>query len=284
MKIELIDTGFFYADGGAMFGAIPKQAWRRRYPEKGDNCCVLVARSALVTTDCGRIILIDTGAGHRHARLLESYRFFNQLDLSDALQERGISCEEVTDVVLTHLHFDHCGYATVSGKDKQLQPAFPNALHWVSQRQWDNFLHPHPLEKDSYFQEDMQTIAEKGLLCLLQQDTRLCPTVTLRLFDGHTPGQIVPYFTFPLQTVVFAGDVIPLTAHLSPEWISAYDTSPLLSYNEKIRLLEEVVAENMLLIYCHDAYTPYSEVKKTGTFFKKKMPGNDLSAFGFTRT
>lgn len=272
MDIQLIDTGFFYADGGAMFGAIPKTAWSRRYPSNGQNGCVLAMRSVLIRDGNGRIILIDNGAGDKHLKQLGYYNFFDLADLGEELQKRGVACEEVTDVILTHLHFDHCGYTT----RKTLLPdhtpsyalSFPNATHWVSRQQWENFLHPNALEKDSYFIENMQAVEENGKLCLIDQETQLCPVVNLRLFDGHTPGQIAPYITTPERTYVFAGDVIPLAASVSPAWISAYDTFPVTSYNEKVRMLEEAVREKQALIYCHDAYTRCSTVKKVNDFYK----------------
>lgn len=271
MDIQVIDTGYFYADGGAMFGAIPKTAWSRRYPSNEANGCVLSMRSLLVSTDDGKVILIDNGAGDKHLRQLSYYNFFDLVDLTKELLKRGITPEQVTDVVLTHLHFDHCGYST--RKDVatgQLLPSFPNATHWVSRRQWENFLHPNALEKESYFIENMQAIADKGLLRLVDADTTLCPDVDLRIFDGHTPGQIVPYITTSERTFVFAGDVIPLAASVSPEWISAYDTYPVTSYQEKIRMLEEAAREKQALIYCHDAYTKCSTVKKVNDYYKKE--------------
>lgn len=271
MDIQVIDTGYFYADGGAMFGAIPKTAWSRRYPSNEANGCVLSMRSLLVSTDDGKVILIDNGAGNKHLRQLSYYNFFDLVDLTEELLKRGITPEQVTDVVLTHLHFDHCGYST--RKDVatgQLLPSFPNATHWVSRRQWENFLHPNALEKESYFIENMQAIADKGLLRLVDADTTLWPDVDLRIFDGHTPGQIVPYIITSERTYVFAGDVIPLAASVSPEWISAYDTYPVTSYLEKIRMLEEAAREKQALIYCHDAYTKCSTVKKVNDYYKKE--------------
>ena len=274
MDLQLIDTGFFYADGGAMFGAIPKTAWSHRYPCDERNGCVLAMRTVLVTTDCGRIILIDNGAGEKHLKQLSYYRFFALADLNTELLKRGISPEQITDVVLTHLHFDHCGYVTREKQQPDHTPgyelSFPNATHWVSRRQWENFLHPNALEKDSYFIENMQAVEENGKLYLIDEDTQLCPVVNLRLFDGHTPGQIAPYITMPERTYVFAGDVIPLEASVSPEWISAYDTYPVLSYREKIRMLEEAAHKKQALIYCHDAYTRCSTVKKVNAFYKKE--------------
>lgn len=270
MEIDLIDTGCFYADGGAMFGAIPKTAWSRRYPSNEKNGCVLTMRSLLISKYPEKIILVDNGAGNKHLDQLSYYNFFNLVDLEEELRKKGITPEQVTDVILTHLHFDHCGYSTRKDeKTGELYPSFPNATHWVSRKQWENFLHPNPLEKDSYFMENMQAIADKGLLRLIDTDTKLCPDIELRIFDGHTPGQLVPYITTSEQTFVFAGDVIPLVASVSAEWISAYDTYPVTSYQEKVRMLEEAAREGQILIYCHDAYTKCSTVKKVNNFYKK---------------
>lgn len=270
MDIQIIDTGCFYADGGAMFGAIPKTAWSRRYPSNEKNGCILTMRSLLISKYPEKIILVDNGAGNKHLDQLSYYNFFNLVDLEEELRKKGITPEQVTDVILTHLHFDHCGYSTRKDeKTGELYPSFPNATHWVSRKQWENFLHPNPLEKDSYFMENMQAIADKGLLRLIDTDTKLCPDIELRIFDGHTPGQLVAYITTSKQTFVFAGDVIPLAASVSPEWISAYDTYPVISYQEKMRMLEEAAREDQVLIYCHDAYTKCSTVKKVNDFYKK---------------
>lgn len=270
MDIQIIDTGYFYADGGAMFGAIPKTAWSRRYPSNETNGCILSMRSLLISTDSGKTVLVDNGAGDKHLSQLSYYNFFDLVDMEDELQKKGVTPEQVTDVVLTHLHFDHCGYTTRKNeKTGDLDPSFPNAIHWVSRRQWENFLHPNPLEKGSYFMENMQTIVDKGLVRLIDTDTELCSGIELRIFDGHTPGQLVPYITTPEQTFVFAGDVIPLVASVSPEWISAYDICPVTSYQEKVRMLEEAAREGQALIYCHDAYTKCSTVKKINSFYKK---------------
>ena len=187
MKLQIIDTGYFYADGGAMFGAIPKSAWSRRYPSDETNGCVLAMRSLVIKTDDGRIVLVDNGAGNKHLKQLSYYRFFNLIDLGTELRNR------------------------------------------VSRKQWENFLHPNALERDSYFIENMQAVADANSLRLLDADTSICPTIELRLYDGHTPGQIVPYIHTEDRTFVFAGDVIPLVASVSPEWISAYDTYPITS-------------------------------------------------------
>ncbi|MDR0844580.1 MAG: MBL fold metallo-hydrolase [Tannerella sp.] len=269
IRLQLIDTGYFYADGGSMFGATPHKAWSRRYASDEQNRCILAMRAGLVTTDCGRIILIDNGVGDKQLDKLKSssYRFFDLADLYDELRKRAVSPEQVTDVVLTHLHFDHCGYTT-KYEDGQAAPAFPSATCWVSQAQWENALHPNPLEADAYFPENMDAIEKSGKLRLIQADCDLCEGVRLRLYDGHTPGQIAPYIRTDDYTAVFAGDVIPISAQISPLWISAYDLCPLTSYYEKIRMLDEAASTNQVIIHYHDAYTPCSTVKKINNFFK----------------
>lgn len=272
MLIELIDTGYFYADGGAMFGAIPKSAWSRRYPSTAENTCLLAMRCALIRSDDGHIILIDNGAGDKHLKQLAYYAFCSLKDLGEELRKRGVSPEQVTDVVLTHLHFDHCGYTTLRREGGTCTPAFPKATHWVSRAQWENFCRPHPLEQGSYFAEDMQAIADEGLLRLVDTDFELCRDVKIRRFDGHTPGQLAAYLQTPHRTYVYAGDVIPLQASLSPEWISAYDLKPLVSYSEKLRMLEEAAQEKQAIIYGHDAYNSCSTVKKINNFYVKECP------------
>ena len=277
MRIKIIDTGYFYADGGAMFGAIPKSAWSRRYPSDEGNGCVLAMRTLLVESDDGHIIVVDNGCGNKQLKELSYYRFFNMCDLGEELKKFGVMEEDVTDVVLTHLHFDHCGYTTkmVDGSTTP-QLSFPNAKHWVGRPQWENFLNPNPLEKDSYFIENMQAASDNGSLRLVDRDMQLCQGVKLRLFDGHTPGQIVPYMKGDDRGFIFAGDVIPLVASLSPGWISAYDTYPVTSYSEKVRLLEEAANDKWAIIYCHDAYTRCSTVKKVNSYYKKGEAINDL--------
>ena len=253
-----------------MFGAIPKTSWSRRYPSNAQNGCVLAMRSLLIEAD-GRIILVDNGAGYKHLKALSYYQFFDLQDLHEALRKRGIEPTDVTDMVFTHLHFDHCGYTTLQDPQSDaLRLAFPNANHWVSRRQWENFRHPHPLEQGSYFPEDMELVETSGRLRLVEEEEMmLTPHVRFRLFDGHTPGQIALYCDLPERTYLFAGDVIPLAAHLSLAWISAYDDAPLRSYEAKERMLAEAVAHKQAIIYCHDAHTCCSTVKRINHFYSK---------------
>ena len=267
--VELINTGYFYADGGAMFGVIPLSAWRRRYLCDEQKRCMLSMRIGLIIAECGRIILIDTGVGSKQLKKLKSttYVFFDLMDICEALQTQGIKPEQVTDVVLTHLHFDHCG-GTTCISNNHVAPVFPNATCWVSRPQWRSSLQPNPLEIDSFFLENMEAIEKTGNLKLIDEDTVLCEDIQLRIYEGHTEGQIVPYIQTDKGTYVFAGDVIPTAAHISPQWISAYDIYPLTSYHEKIRLLDEAAAHNQIIVHYHDAYTPFSTIQGS----KVKVP------------
>ena len=263
-RTDIIVTGYFYADGGAMFGTVPKSAWCRKYPSNAGNGCVLAMKSLLILSDSGQKIWVDTGCGHKHPERLSYYRFFGLKGIRAALAEKGIRPEEITDVVLTHLHFDHCGGCTHEHGDGPSM-TFPYARHWVSRKQWENFCHPNALEKGSFFDEDMRPVANMGQLSLLETDLSLAPDVRLMLYDGHTPGQIAPCIRTGNETIVFAGDVIPLIAHVSPAWISAYDVEPLRSYEAKSKLLELAVLGKQRIVYCHDAYSRSSLVKKTDT-------------------
>jgi len=274
---ELINTGFFYADGGSMFGATPRRAWSKRYPCDEQNRCKLAMRAGLVKTRCGRIIVIDNGVGFKHLDKLKhtSYDFFDLTDICDVLAAQSIAPKQVTDVILTHLHFDHCGHTTRL-ENGRIVPTFPNAICHVSRAQWDNSLNPNALEADSYFPENMDAIAQAGKLHLVDSDCDLCDDIHLRLFDGHTCGQIAPYVKTGRQTVVFAGDVIPIAAQVSPLWISAYDTHPLTSYSEKLRMLDEAAADQQILVHYHDACTPCSAVRKINNFYRAEEARNDL--------
>ena len=261
-SVELIETGRFYADGGAMFGCTPKASWTRRYPCNADNACVLAMRSMLIDDGDGRIILVDNGVGNKQLRKLSFYKFFNLIDINAELRSRGIAPTDVTDVVLTHLHFDHCGYTTQRAGDGRLSLTFPRARHWITRSQWDTCNAPNPLEKSSYLTENIEPLADSAMLRLIDEGVDISPAVSLRIAAGHADGQIVVYATDAGCTHVFAGDVIPLAAHISLDWISAYDTNPLCSYNEKRQILEEAARLHQTVVYCHDAYLPSSAIKK----------------------
>lgn len=271
MKIDKIEAGRFLADGGAMFGVVPKRVWQKRYPCNEDNFCTLYMRCLVVKTD-NRLIIVDTGTGDKQLEYLKYYHFEGIVDFDVELKKLGYSVDEVTDVILTHLHFDHCGTCTIFNEDKSdIIPTFPNAKYWVGKAQWENFLNPNVREGDSYFPENMLPVEKSGQLNLVSEDMFIAPNVELKLYNGHTAGQISPYFYLPNgKTLVFTGDVIPFLAALPIAWVSAYDTYPITSMEDKERMLSEAVAEEQILFFEHDAYNECCTVQKVNGKYRVK--------------
>lgn len=253
VEYQILNSGFFYADGGAMFGAIPKSTWIRKYPCDETNTCRMAMRCLLVWNE-NRVVLLDTGVGSRNLGKLSYYRFQELQDISVQLKQSGFSPEDVTDVVLSHLHFDHCGGCTYIDESGDLQLTYPKAKHWVSQKQWKNYLHPNRLEKHSFREPDMLPVQKAGLLHLIEKGTDLFPGFTMSLYDGHSRGQIVSFIETANGLCVFSGDVFPTSAHLSIDWLSAYDIEPLLSVESRLRLKQEAKGKNAFLVLYHDAF------------------------------
>lgn len=266
-EINIIESGYIMADGGAVFGAIPKRAWQRKYPSNEDNLCPLAMRCVLAIFG-NQKILIDTGIGNKHIEHTSYYQPYNLIRIDQAIQGMGYTAHDITDVVLTHLHFDHCGYATHKNKNGDIVLSFPNAKYWVSSKQWENAQNPNRLEADSIFLENILPIKESGLLSLINKDTSLYDGFDLRLFDGHSLGQLVVYISTKEGIHTFPGDLIPTSSHVSINWISANDICALTSITEKERFLTEAERENYTLIYYHDALVQSSKVKKINNNFK----------------
>ena len=262
MKLYKIETGTFQVDGGAAFGVVPKRVWQKRYPCNDENFVRLAMRCLLIETG-DKLILIDSGTGDKQLEYLKYYDFMGVISFETELNKLGFSCSDITDVVYTHLHFDHCGGSTRYNSDKtNIELTFPNATHWVGEAQWKNFLNPNIREGDSYFPENIQPIHDAGKLKLVTENQWLCPDVELRLFNGHTVGQLVSYIHSDEKTYVYVGDVIPIAACLPVAWISAYDTYPITAMEEKKALLDEAAEKKQILFFEHDAYTECCTVKE----------------------
>ena len=269
MKLIKIEAGTFHVDGGAAFGVVPKKVWQKRYPCDKDNYCTLHMRCLLVDTG-ERRILIDAGTGDKQLKYLAYYGFKGVIDFETELGNSGYQCSDITDVIFTHLHFDHCGGATRFGADgESVELVFPNATHWVSQTQWDNFMHPNVRESDSYFAENMIPISTAGKLKLVTENQLVCPELEIRIFNGHTVGQLVSYIHLGSKTLVYVGDVIPLAANVPLSWISSYDVFPLTAMEEKKVLLDEAADKEQILFFEHDAYTECCTV--TANYKKHKI-------------
>ena len=262
MKLDKIEAGSFLADGGAMFGVVPKRVWQKRYPCNEENFCTLVMRCLVIKTD-EKLIVIDTGTGDKQLEYLKYYHFRDIVNFDSALKKLGYSAAEVTDIILTHLHFDHCGTCTKFNNDKsEVVPVFPNANYWVGKAQWENFLNPNVREGDSYFQENMLPVEKAGKLKLVEKNQYICPEVEVKIFNGHTVGQLAPYVHYGDKTLVFTGDVIPFQAALPIAWVSAYDTFPITSMEDKERMLSEAAEKQQILFFEHDAYNECCTVHK----------------------
>ena len=267
IKFHIIESGYFMADGGAMFGSIPKIYWERKYPCNEDNLCVMAMRCLFVETK-DRRILIDTGVGDKHE--LNFYQPHKLKNVIEEIEKIGYTSNEVTDVILTHLHFDHCGHATCFDDDKNVVPTFPNATYWLSKAQWDNYRNPRLYEKDSFFPENIEPVFKSNQLNLIENDIELFQGFNLKLYDGHTPGQIAVLIDTEKEKIVFPGDVIPTSAHVSLGWLSAYDNNAALAMEEKKRLLDLIILDKRTAIFYHDAHIKSSMIEnKNGYYFLK---------------
>ena len=261
MKIHSIETGFFSTDGGAMFGIVSRKVWTSKYPVTEDNRCTLSMR--VLFADLGeRKILFDAGVGPAVVDGMSYYRFHGLCSLVQEIEKLGFTANDITDVVLSHLHFDHCGGAVVS-EAGVLKPAFPKATYWASARQWEMAQHPPMWESDSFAPIVIQVLKDAGQLQLIDGDQTIAPGVHVKLFQGHTDDQLVSYVSDGVDTCVFCGDVIPMEPHLLPLCIAAVDNSAVISVDEKIRLLEDACNKGSILFFYHDAVTEAVRIKKT---------------------
>ncbi len=259
MELYSIETGNFKLDGGAMFGVVPKTMWNKIYPADENNLINNSMRCLLIK-DGKKIVIIDCGMGDKmDPNLLKFYYVNGEETLLTSLNKVGVKPEDVTDVVLTHLHFDHCGGATQ--KDGTL--TFPNAKHWVSKSQWESAHSPNNRERPSFFNENYDPIKEAGKLKIIRTETNITKNIQLRLFYGHTDGLIVPFITKKGKTIVYAADFIPSSAHVQLSFICAYDIYPLVSVDEKQQFLAEAVENNYTLFFEHDIFTECCSLEQT---------------------
>ncbi|MEA3446873.1 MAG: MBL fold metallo-hydrolase [Bacteroidota bacterium] len=263
MKIYSIETGNFKVDGGAMFGVVPKVLWERLYPADDQNLCPCVARSMLIV-EGNRKVLIDTGIGDKlQEDFARHYHLFGDDDLITSLKNCGIEPEDITDVIMTHLHFDHCGGTIGRDKKGNLYPVFPNADIIVSKAQWESAMNPNLRENPAFLEENIVPMKTSGKLKLLDAPCMLTDDIELRFFNGHTKGLISVFVNIGNKRVVFAGDVLPAMPYIRLPYISAYDIEPLTTLNEKQALLEEVYNNGDVLFFQHDINNEACTLSKT---------------------
>lgn len=263
MNLYSIDTGFFKLDGGAMFGVVPKSIWEKLNPPDPRNLCTWAMRCLLVEAG-DRLVIIDTGLGSK-----QSERFFSHYEptstptLEDSLRKRGFGPGDVTDVFLTHLHFDHCGDAIRNDSSGKPYATFPNATYWSHPLHWDWAMSPNAREKASFLKENFQPLQEWGKLKFLDEGSELFPGFRVRVVNGHTEGMMLPQISFNGKTLIYMADLMPSTAHVPVPYVMAYDIRPLVTMDEKRRFLDEAVRNGYVLFFEHDRENECCTVEMT---------------------
>jgi glyoxylase-like metal-dependent hydrolase (beta-lactamase superfamily II) len=253
MKLQLFNISNFKVDGGAMFGVIPKVLWSRVYPSDENNLIVLTLRSFVVETN-GHVILIDTGWGNK-----QNEKFFRHVylhggeGLIEGLARRGYKPDDITDVVLTHLHADHCGGGVrrrENGSGYEL--TFPQATYHVSRTQWEWASKNNVREEDAFLGENIIPVMDSGHLNLVDEEGELFPGISVRICYGHTPGLMIPVINYKGKTLVYTGDLIPTVAHIPVIWNMSYDIESLKTIEEKEKILKEALDGGYILVFQHD--------------------------------
>lgn len=264
MKLYSIETGNFKLDGGAMFGVVPKSIWQKHYPVNEENLCNFSMRSLLVV-DGNRRILIDNGLGDKQdEKFFANFHLNGDDTLIKSLANAGFKPEDITDNVMTHLHFDHVGGGIKYNEDRTaFELTFPNATYWVGKEQWNWAINPNKREKASYLKENLLPMQDSGHLKFMKKEVELFPNFFLHFFNGHTQGQVIPFINFNGKTMVYVGDLIPSSANLPIAYIASYDIQPLIQLEEKEKFLNEACEKNYTLFFEHDLYVECCTLKKT---------------------
>lgn len=263
MKLYSINTGYFKLDGGAMFGVVPKQIWNKLNPADENNLCNWAMRCLLIE-DGDRLMLIDNGIGDKQdAKFMGHYHLHGDETLTSSLAKHGFSKDDITDVILTHLHFDHCGGSIVREKDR-LVPAFKNAIFWSNERHWHWATEPNMREKASFLKENILPIQESGQLRFVHShvdqfdaagkllSTPFNENMQLRFVNGHTDAMMLPQIQYKGKTILYMADLLPAAAHLPIPYVMAYDMQPLITLTEKISVLDEALQNDYILFFEHD--------------------------------
>lgn len=264
MKIYPIETGNFKLDGGAMFGVVPKTIWQKTNPADANNLIDMSMRCMLIE-DGDRLILIDTGLGAKQSdKFFGYYYLFGDFSLTSSLKKHGFHKDDITDVFLTHLHFDHCGGAIEFNAQKTfLQPAFKNAKFWSNEKHWQWATVPNAREKASFLKENIQPIQESGQLNFINENYKNQLDFDILFMDGHTEKQMLPKIAYQGKTVIFMADLLPTIGHIPLPYVMGYDTRPLLTIKEKESFLNLAADNNYYLFLEHDAHHELCTVHHT---------------------
>ncbi len=269
MKIYPIEAGNFKLDGGAMFGVVPKTIWNKTNPADDNNLIDIAAR-CLLLEEGNRLILIDTGMGTKQSdKFFGYYSLWGTHSLDGSLAKFGFHRDDITDVFMTHLHFDHCGGSVNWNADKTgYEVAFKNAKFWTNENHWDWAIKPNPREKASFLTENILPMQESGQLYFIQkpqEDYQAKSELDFGIFfvDGHTEKMMLPHIQYQDKTIVFCADLIPTAGHLPLPYVMGYDTRPLLTLPEKAKFLHKAVENNYYLWLEHDAHNQIITVENT---------------------
>jgi len=268
MQIYVLNTGFFKLDGGAMFGVVPKTIWQKTNPPDELNMCTWAMRSLLIE-DGNKLILVDTGIGNKQTDKFFSHYFLHGNDSLDGnLKRLGFSKDMITDVFLTHLHFDHCGGSIEWNDSKSgYRPAFKNAMFWSTENHWKWATKPNPREKASFLSENILPIQESGQLKFIERKgnfaTNFLSNIDVLFVDGHTESMMIPHFKYKGKTIVFMADLLPSIGHIPIPYVMGYDTRPLLTISEKEVFLNQAADEEFILFFEHDPSNECCTVQRT---------------------
>ena len=253
MNLHTIDTGFFKLDGGAMFGVVPKSIWNKTNPADENNLCNWALRCLLIE-DAGRLILVDTGLGDKQdAKFFSHYYLSGDVTMDGSLAKLGFDRDDITDVFLTHLHFDHVGGA-IAREGENLVPAFKNATYWSNQQHWDWAVNPNEREKASFLKENILPIQESGQLKFIpvEDNVKFTDHIQVKFVYGHTDAMMLPLISYKGREILYTADLLPSVGHIPLPYIMAYDMFPMKTLAEKKIIFAEAVEKNYILYLEHD--------------------------------
>lgn len=271
MKLYSVNAGHFKLDGGAMFGVVPKSMWNKLNPADENNMCSWALRCLLIE-DGNRLILVDNGMGSKQdAKFFGYYHLHGNDTLEKSLNKYGFTTNDITDMVLTHLHFDHCGGSINYNSDRtKLEPAFKNAKYYCNEKHWQWATHPNAREKASFLKENILPIQESGQLNFIDMSTELIPGLTFIEVYGHTEAMMLPVIKYKDITIAYMADLIPSAAHLPIPYVMGYDMRPLETIKEKEIVLNNAVDNNWILFFEHDPTVECISLERTEKGVRKK--------------